>query len=125
MAEKHRPPHSASRAAAAASVRRATKASTRLLKVNSLTRPIVRKGLRARGVAILKEAAAAGYLDGQKTERIGGRVTRKLLTAAKAKSGLTSQTELLEYALSQVAMEDDYAATLLSMKGSIPDDVEL
>jgi hypothetical protein len=125
MAEKHGPPHSASRAAAAASVRRATKASTRLLKVNSLTRPIVRKGLRARGVAILKEAAAAGYLDGQKTERIGGRVTRKLLTAAKAKSGLTSQTELLEYALSQVAMEDDYAATLLSMKGSIPDDVEL
>ena len=90
-----------------------------------MTRPIVRKGLRARGVAILKEAAAAGYLDGQKTERIGGRVTRKLLTAAKAKSGLTSQTELLEYALSQVAMEDNYAATLLSMKGSIPDDVEL
>lgn len=98
----------------AALARRATKTSAR--------QP---KGLRARGVAILSEAAAAGYLRGEKTERIGGRVTRKLLSAAQAKSGLTSQTELLEYALSKVALEDDYGAILLSMKGSVPDDVEL
>ncbi len=83
------------------------------------------KRLNARGHAILSAATVAGYLRGEKTERIGGRVTRKLLAAAKAKSGLTSQTELLEYALSKVAIEDDYGETLLSMKGTVPDDVEL
>jgi hypothetical protein len=83
------------------------------------------KHLNLRGHAILSAATVAGYLRGEKTERIGGRVTRKLLAAAKAKSGMTSQTELLEYALSKIAIEDDYGETLLSMKGTVPDDVEL
>jgi hypothetical protein len=83
------------------------------------------KGLRPRARAILGAAVAAGFLGGEKTERIGGRVTHELLSAAKTRSGLSSQTELLEYALAMVALEDGYGATLLSMKGSIPDDVEI
>jgi hypothetical protein len=114
---------------AAASPRRATKTSAQHIETGAreplAIRAAVQKGSQTRQVAIIVEAAAAGYLGGQKTERIGGRVTRKLLATAKAKSGLTSQTELLEYALSKVAIEDNYAATLLSMKGSIPDDVVL
>ena len=116
----------------AALVRRAAKTSARQPKrqrepaIETLPVPdAARKGLRARGVAILSEAAAAGYLRGEKTERIGGRVTRKLLSAAQAKSGLTSQTELLEYALSTVALEDDYGEKLLARKGRVPRDVEL
>lgn len=112
----------------AALVRRATKTTARQPEAALEPLPIRtagQKGLRARGYAILSAATAAGYLRGGKTERIGGRVSQKLLSAAKAKSGLTSQTELLEYALSKVALEDDYGAILLSMKGSVPDDVEL
>lgn len=73
----------------------------------------------------LHHASAAGYLLGRKSERIGGRVSPRLLSAAMDKSGLRSQAELLEYALAKVALEDDYAAKLLAMKGSVADDVEL
>jgi hypothetical protein len=86
--------------------------------------PGTTKRLSARGHAILSAATVAGYLRGEKTERIGGRVTRALLFAAMAKSGLTSHTELLEYALSKVALEDDYGEKLLAMKGCIPPDVD-
>jgi hypothetical protein len=75
--------------------------------------------------ATLSHASAAGYLRGRKSERIGGRVAPGLLSAAMEKSGLRSQAELLEYALAKVAIEDDYAAKLLAMKGSVADDVEL
>ena len=122
-----REPNKKSTRASAALVRRAPRVSAPQRKAATTESPSTRasrKGLRARSIAILSEAEAAGYLRGEKTERIGGRVTRKLLSAAKAKSGLTSQTALLEYALSTVALEDDYGPTLLSMKGSIPDDVE-
>ena len=75
--------------------------------------------------ATLHHASAAGYLRGRKSERIGGRVSPRLLSAAMDKSGLRSQAELLEYALAKVALEDDYAAKLLAMKGSVADDVDL
>jgi hypothetical protein len=73
----------------------------------------------------LAAASEAGYLKGDKVERVGGRITSRLLSAAKAKSGIRSQTELLEYALAKVALEDDYGAKLLAMSGTVPDDVEL
>jgi hypothetical protein len=73
---------------------------------------------------ILYHAAAAGYLHGKKSERVGGRLPKRLILAAKKKSGIQSQSELLQYALSKVALEDDYGKKLLSLKGSVPDDVE-
>ncbi len=75
--------------------------------------------------AVLETAKAAGYLSGTKSERVGGRVSHRLISAAKAKSGIESQTELLEYALSKVALEDDYGKKLLGRKGAIPDDIDL
>ena len=128
MAKRHVQKAKPKKRASAALVRRATKTSARQFKTvpePSSTQTTARKGLGARGVAILSAAAAAGYLRGDKTERIGGRVTRKLLSAAKASSGLKSQTELLEYALSTVALEDGYGEKLLARKGSVPRDIEL
>ncbi len=75
-------------------------------------------------MSVLYQAAAAGYLEGQKSERVGGRVPKSLISAAMDKSGIQSPSELLEYALSKVAIEDDFGKKLLSLKGSIPDDVE-
>jgi hypothetical protein len=75
--------------------------------------------------SVLRSARAAGYLKGRKSERIGGRVSPRLLSAAMDKSGLQSQAELLEYALAKVALEDDYGVKLLAMKGSVADDVDL
>ncbi len=78
----------------------------------------------ARRRAILASAEAAGLLGGE-TGRIGARIRRGLLQAAKQRSGISSDTELLEYALAQVALEDDFAETLLSLKGAVPADLDL
>jgi hypothetical protein len=74
---------------------------------------------------VILHAEAAGLLSGEKSERLSGRVTLELLSAAKAKTGIESLTQLLEYALSKVALEDDYGPTLLRLKGSIADDIAL
>lgn len=62
---------------------------------------------------------------GRQTARIGGRVRRDLVAAAKKKSGITSDTELLEYALAKVALEDDFGTKLIRRKGRIAQDVDL
>ena len=91
------------------------------------TKPVARMtgGAVPQVPSTLHHAFAAGYLQGRKSERIGGRVSPRLLSAAMDKSGLRSQAELLEYALAKVALEDEYAAKLLAMKGSVADDVDL
>lgn len=78
--------------------------------------------LRREAVAIA--AHSAGLLEGQ-TSRIQGRITHSLLAAAKARSGITSDTELLEYALARVAIEDDFGVKLVARKGRVPTDLDL
>jgi hypothetical protein len=65
-----------------------------------------------------------GLLGGENS-RIGGRVRRELVAAAKKKSGIVSDTELLEYALAKVALEDDFGTKLVRRKGQIAQDVDL
>jgi hypothetical protein len=74
--------------------------------------------------AVLESAKAAGLFGGE-TGRIGARIRRRLLDVARARSGIASDTELLEYALAKVALEDDFGPRLLSLKGSVPPDVDL
>ena len=74
--------------------------------------------------AIARQAVMAGLFDGEKSARLGVRVTRELLEAAKAASGIASQTHLIEYALSKVALEDDFGRKLIARKGRIPEDIE-
>ena len=46
-------------------------------------------------------------------------------SAAKKKSGISSDTELLEYALAKVALEDDFGTKLVRRKGRIAQDIDL
>lgn len=71
------------------------------------------------------EAARDQGLIGAKDRTIGGRVPSALVEAAKERSNIQSDSELLLYALSKVALEDDFAAALLSLKGSVPEDIVL
>lgn len=73
---------------------------------------------------VIESAKAAGLLNGE-PGRIAGRIRRRLLDAAKARSGITSDTELLEYALARVALEDDFGARLVARKGRVPRDMDL
>ncbi|MEK9285424.1 MULTISPECIES: hypothetical protein [unclassified Bradyrhizobium] len=74
--------------------------------------------------AVLETARKLGLL-GSENRRIGGRVCRDLVAAAKKKSGITSDTELVEYALAEVALEDDFGTRLIRRKGRVPNDVDL
>ena len=51
-------------------------------------------------------------------------VSAKLLEAAKRRAHVTSDTELIELALSRRALEDDFGPRLLRLKGSVPADID-
>jgi hypothetical protein len=73
---------------------------------------------------VIDAARQLGLMEGE-NGRIGGRIRRDLVAAAKAKSGIASDTELLEYALARVALEDDFGTRLVRRKGQVAKDVNL
>lgn len=74
---------------------------------------------------VLEQARAVGLLGAAKNTRLSGRVSSELIEAAKRRAHVTSDTELLELALSRLALEDDFGARLVARKGSIPADLDL
>jgi hypothetical protein len=77
-----------------------------------------------RRAGVLATAREEGLL-GVKDKAIGGRVPASLLEAAKSRSGIQSDSELLLYALSKVALEDDFGHKLVARNGRVPRDIEL
>lgn len=77
---------------------------------------------RRRSVAAA--AKAAGLLAGE-SRTLGARVPTQLVSRAKERSGIASTTDLVEYALAKVALEDDFGVNLASRKGLIPVDIAL
>lgn len=74
---------------------------------------------------VLDQARAVGLLGEAKDTRLSGRVPAGLIEAAKKRAHVSSDTELLELALSRLALEDDFGARLVRRKGSIPADIDL
>ena len=74
--------------------------------------------------AVLDSAKDAGLLGGARG-RITGRIRKQLVDAAKARSGINSDTELLEYALARVALEDDFGSKLIAREGRLPQGIDL
>ncbi|NKJ99499.1 hypothetical protein GFL80_19100 [Rhizobium leguminosarum bv. viciae] len=74
---------------------------------------------------VLEQAKAVGLLGTAKNTRLSGRVPSELIEAAKKRAHVTSDTELLELALSRLALEDDFGARLVGRKGRIPADIDL
>jgi hypothetical protein len=69
-------------------------------------------------------ARQAGLLRGAKTEVVRGRMP-KALRKAKATSGARSDTELIEMALANLAVADQYPDWLLSQQGTVGKEVDL
>lgn len=90
----------------------------------SASKASAESALSPRVKATLSTAAATGLTQGKKGKQLSGRVHETLFEAAAAKSGLRG-TELIDYALAKVALEDDFAERLLALKGTIPRDVDL
>ncbi|MCL2713378.1 MAG: hypothetical protein FWD68_01965 [Alphaproteobacteria bacterium] len=73
---------------------------------------------------VMETVRQLGLLRGE-SSRIGARVRRGLVEAAKKTSGIDSDTELIEYALAKVVLEDDFGLRLVRRKGHIPQEIDL
>ena len=48
-----------------------------------------------------------------------------MIRSAKERSGLTSDTQRLEYALEKIALEDDFGPKILARTGRVSTDIDL
>jgi hypothetical protein len=74
---------------------------------------------------VLLFAEQQGLLQGTRTHIVRGRMPEALVSSAKASTGIRSDTKLLEVALANLALADDYAEWLLSQRGTLPRDLDL
>ncbi len=70
-------------------------------------------------------ARQTGLLQGAKTEVVRGRMPKALVRKAKAASGARSDTELIEMALANLAVADEYPDWLLSQQGTVGKEVDV
>lgn len=73
-------------------------------------------------LAIAKET---GLLKGSRTELLRGRMPKALVAKARARTGIRSDTALIEVALATVAVADEYATWLLTQSGTVGKDLDL
>src|SRR5215813_794137 len=74
---------------------------------------------------VLVIADEAGLLKGTRTKVVRGRMPEALVNKAKARTGIKSDTDLLEVALANLAVADDFPEWLLSQKNRVTKDLDL
>jgi hypothetical protein len=74
---------------------------------------------------MLALAEQRGLLRGTRTRVMRGRMPEALVARAKARTGVKSDTELIELALVNLAVADDYPEWLLAQRASVNQDVDL
>src|SRR5580704_15247532 len=79
---------------------------------------------KARFEAVMLAAEQSGLLS-RKTGRIGGRVSPALVRQAKRQTGIESDTDLIEFALATVALEDKFAEVFKGSRGKVDRELKL
>jgi hypothetical protein len=79
---------------------------------------------KARFEAVMQAAEQSGLLS-EKSGRIGGRVSPALVKQAKRQTGIEADTDLIEFALASVALEDNFAATFKESRGKVDRELKL
>ncbi len=74
--------------------------------------------------AVMAAAQRSGLLS-EKSGRIGGRVSPALVERAKARTGIATDTDLIEFALANIALEDRFAETFKAVRGKVDPDLKL
>jgi hypothetical protein len=70
-------------------------------------------------------AEQRGLLAGSRTHVVRGRMPVGLVEQAKLKSGISSDSKLLEAALANLAVSDDYAQWLLAQRATVNPELDL
>lgn len=79
---------------------------------------------KSRFHAVMEAAENSGLL-GEKSARIGGRISPALVEQAKKQTGIEADTDLIEFALANVALQDDFAATFRKTRGAVDPKLKL
>lgn len=79
---------------------------------------------KARFEAVMRAAEQSGLLSA-KNGRIGGRVSPALVKQAKRQTGIETDTDLIEFALATVALEDNFAAAFKKARGKVDRELKL
>jgi len=79
---------------------------------------------KARFDATMQAARQSGLL-GEKAGRIGGRVSPALVKQAKRQTGIQTDTDLIEFALATIALEDHFADAFKAARGTIDPKLKL
>lgn len=77
----------------------------------------------ARRFGFVAQRGAELGLTALKTSRIAGRVNPELVRLAKERTGVVSDSELLELALTSLLLEDGFADAFREARGSVEEDV--
>lgn len=67
---------------------------------------------------VMKAAERSGLLK-EKSSRIAGRVSPTLVEQAKKRTGIAADTDLIAFALANVALEDDFPDAFKDARGKI------
>ena len=79
---------------------------------------------KARFEAVMQAAEQSGLLS-EKSGRIGGRVSPALVRQAKRQTGIETDTDLIEFALATVALEDNFAEAFKESRGKVDAELKL
>ena len=82
------------------------------------------KAQGARVAAVMAAAQRSGLLH-QKSGWIGGRVSPALVAQAKARTGIETDTDLIEFALANIALEDGFAETFMALRGAVDSNLKI
>ena len=92
---------------------------------NRIGKSLSKKDKRDKFSEVLVIAEQTGLFRGTRSKVMRGRMPEALVKKAKSRTGIESDTELLEVALAHLALADDYPDWLLSRKGRVPADIDL
>ena len=70
-------------------------------------------------------AEEQGLLRGRRNQVVRGRMPKALVTQAKKRTGVISDTDLIELALANIAVADDYAEWLIARRGTVDREADL
>ena len=99
--------------------RRPKSSAGRLAKRGATRMSVVQTGVsKARVDAVMRAAEQSGLLN-EKSGRIGGRVSPILIAQAKRQTGIEADTELIEFALATVALDDNFAKAFKDSRGKV------
>ena len=94
--------------------------------------PVTRSAKRPKAAAssrrlsdVLSIAEQQGLLGGGRTLTARGRMPSLLVEQAKRKTGIQSDSKLIEAALANLVVADDYGEWLLAQRGTVSKDLDL